>query len=85
MPGGEEARPYGMAVDAADRLWFVETGPRGEPNRFIGFDPATEEFIASTEIPSGAGTVRHMMYHAPSNAVWFGTDANTIGVARLPR
>ncbi|HUE77952.1 MAG TPA: hypothetical protein VMM83_08425, partial [Longimicrobiales bacterium] len=85
LPGGAEARPYGMAVDSRDRLWVVETGPRGQPNRFVGFDPTTEEFIASTEIPSGAGTVRHMYFHEPTGSVWFGTDANTIGVARLPR
>lgn len=84
MPRGEEARPYGMEVDDEDRLWFVETGPRGEPNRFVGFDPATEQFIAITGIPSGAGTVRHMYYHRPTNTVWFGTDANTIGRAQLP-
>lgn len=84
LPGGAESRPYGMAVDAADRLWLVETGPRGEPNRFVGFDPDSEEFFSVTRIPSGGGTVRHMVYHAPTNTVWFGTDANTIGRARLP-
>lgn len=84
MPRGGESRPYGMAVDAQDRLWFVETGPRGEPNQFVGFDPDTEEFFSMTEIPSGAGTVRHMFYHQPTHTVWFGTDANTIGRARLP-
>jgi virginiamycin B lyase len=84
LPRGGESRPYGMAVDADDRLWLVETGPRDEPNRFVGFDPETEEFMSVTEIPSGAGTVRHMVYHAPTNSVWFGTDANTIGRARLP-
>lgn len=83
-PRGGESRAYGMEVDSRDRLWFVETGPRGEPNQFVGFDPATEEFIAGTPIPSGAGTVRHMYYHAPTNTIWFGTDANTIGRARLP-
>lgn len=84
LPRGGEARPYGMAVDAQDRLWLVETGPRGEPNEFVGFDPETESFIAPTAIPSGGGTVRHMVYHQPTNTVWFGTDANTIGRAQLP-
>ena len=82
MPGGEGARPYGMAVDAEDRLWFVESGL--DPNRFVGFDPATEAFFSVTEIESGGGTVRHMMYHEPTNTVWFGTDTNTIGRAALP-
>lgn len=82
LPGGAGARPYGMAVDADDRLWLVESG--SDPNVFVGFDPATEQFIGATEIPSGAGTVRHMFYHEPTNSIWFGTDANTIGRARLP-
>lgn len=79
MPSGRRSRPYGMAVDAQDRIWFVETGP--QPNVFVGFDPATETFFGSTEIPSGAGSVRHMNYHEATNTIWFGTDANTIGRA----
>ena len=82
MPGGGNARPYGMVVDEQDRLWFVETGP--SPNRFIGFDPATQKFFSTTEIPSGGGSVRHMYYHLPTRSVWFGTDTNTVGRARLP-
>ncbi len=78
-PSGEGARPYGTAMDDRGRVWFVETGP--EPNLFVGFDPATEEFFASAPVPSGGGTVRHMHFHGPTGAVWFGTDANTIGRA----
>lgn len=84
LPRGQESRPYAMAVDARDRLWIVETGPRGEPNQFVGFDPASESFFGITPVPSGAGTVRHMYYHQPSHSIWFGTDVNTIGQARLP-
>ena len=83
-PRAGESRPYGMEVGAEDRLWFVETGPRGEPNQFVGFDPETGEFFAMTTVPSGGGTVRHMYYHEPTNTVWFGTDTNNIGRARLP-
>jgi virginiamycin B lyase len=71
-----------MAVDAQDRLYFVESGVR--PNRFVGFDPAAEEFFALTEIASGGGTVRHMYYHPPTREIWFGTDTNNIGRARVP-
>ena len=84
LPRGGEARPYAMAVDDQDRIWVVETGPRGEPNQFVGFDTATEQFFSVTEVPSGGGTVRHMVFHEPTNSIWFGTDANTIGQARLP-
>ena len=81
-PAGDASRPYGMAVDDRDRLWFVETGVR--PNRFVGFDAATLEFFSVTDIESGGGSVRHMFFHAPTHTIWFGTDANTIGRAQLP-
>ena len=81
-PGGGESKPYAMTVDDEDRLWFVETGP--EPNQFVGFDPDTEEFFSNTPVPSGGGTVRHMVFHAPTSSIWFGSDANTIGQARVP-
>ncbi|HSM59889.1 MAG TPA: hypothetical protein VK849_03785 [Longimicrobiales bacterium] len=82
MPGGPDSRPYGMAVDADDRIWFVETGI--QPNRFVGFDPANEDFFSITEVESGGGAVRHMYYDEETNTVWFGADTNTIGVAQLP-
>ncbi len=79
MPGGSSSRPYGMAVDDRDQIWFVETG--SNPNRFVGFDPANEAFTTTTEIPSGGGTVRHMYFHEPTGTVWFGADTNTVGRA----
>lgn len=81
MPGGSSARPYGMAVDDADQIWFVETG--SNPNRFVGFDPRTETFTRTTDIPSGGGTVRHMYFHQPTGTVWFGADTNTVGRATV--
>lgn len=81
-PGERQSRPYAMAMDDQGRFWFVETGVR--PNRFVGFDPRTERFFATTEVPSGGGAVRHMYFHAPTRSIWFGTDENTIGRASLP-
>ncbi len=81
LPSGQNARPYGMASDSHGRIWVVATGP--QPNLLVGFDPETQKFFSETPIPSGGGTVRHMHYHAPSDSVWFGTDANTIGQALL--
>lgn len=80
-PGGGQARPYAIAADDRGHLWLVETGPR--PNRFIGFDPETETFVASVEIESGGGTVRHMVFDADSRSIWFGTDTDTIARARI--
>jgi virginiamycin B lyase len=79
MPQGEGSRPYGMASDSSGNLWMVATGV--QPNELIGFDPKTDSFFATTEIQSGGGSVRHMHYHEPSGAVWFGTDTNYIGRA----
>lgn len=81
--GATGSGPYGLIVDAQDRLWFVETFPN--PNRFIGFNPGTESFIGSADIPSGAGSVRHMYYDNNTNAVWFGTDTNNLARAQLPQ
>jgi len=77
LPQGVRALPYGMASDSSGHLWLVATGV--QPNVFMGFDPKTESFFGATEIPSGGGTIRHMHYHEPSGAVWFGTDTNYVG------
>ena len=82
MPGGARSQPYAMAADDRDRLWLVETG--SQPNRLVGFDPKSEQFFSVTEIKSGGGAVRHMVFHKPSRAIWFGTDTNTIGRAVVP-
>lgn len=76
------AGPYALIADGQGRIWYVETHP--EPNRFVGFDPATETFIANEPVPSGGGAVRHMVFDAERNAIWFGTDTNKLGRADLP-
>ena len=82
LPSGASSRPYAMAIDDKDRIWVVETGV--QPNNFIGFDPKTKSFFATTPIESGGGTVRHMYFHPSTKEIWFGTDRGTIGRARLP-
>jgi virginiamycin B lyase len=81
-PSGAKAMPYAMIVDDRDRIWYVETGV--QPNRLVGFDTKKGEVISITPIAkSGALTVRHMYYHAPTKSIWFGTDAGTIGRAKI--
>lgn len=77
-----DSGPYAMAADAAGRIWLVETHP--DPNRFVGFDPESESFFSVIPVPSGAGAVRHMVFDAERNAIWFGTDTNKLGRADLP-
>lgn len=81
-PSGPDSRPYAVEIDADDRIWFVETGVR--PNKFVGFDPSTENFFSIVEVDSGGGSIRHMFYDRDDNVIWFGTDTNTIGRATLP-
>lgn len=81
-PGGKTAGLYAMTVDNQDRIWYVETGL--QPNRFIGFDSQSEQFISIDEVPSGGISIRHMVFDEASNAIWFATDANTVGKAVVP-
>lgn len=79
LPAGEDSRPYGMALDKHDRVWVVATGVM--PNLFVGFDTKAGKIVSITPIPSGAGSVRNMHYHPPTDTVWFGTDKQTLGRA----
>jgi virginiamycin B lyase len=81
LPSGDRARAYGMASDEQGRVWVVETGV--SPNQLVGFDTDAKEIFSVTAIPSGAGAVRHMDYHMPTAGIWFGTDENTLGRARI--
>ena len=71
-----------IPVDSHDRIWIFET--RIPPNRLVGFNPRTEAFFASASVPSGGGSVRNMVYDERRIALWFATDANTLGQAVLP-
>lgn len=78
----ERSGPYAMAADDDGRIWFVETWP--ETNMLVGFDPVSGTFFSVTPIPSGAGSVRHMVYDPNRNSLWFGTDTNNLAQAVLP-
>jgi virginiamycin B lyase len=81
-PAGSRSAPYAMSGDDRGRIWQVETGP--QPNQFVVFDPKTAKF--GTPIPiaqSGGRVVRHMSFDSKTRSIWFGTDAGTIGQARV--
>ena len=81
-PAGERSAPYAMTGDDTGRVWLVETGP--QPNRLVLFDPGTERFGPPVPItPSGGIVVRNMSFDPATRSIWFGTDAGTIGRARL--
>jgi len=77
-----DSGPYAVAADDRGRVWLVET--HADPNRFVGFDPEAGSIFSTTPVPSGGGTVRHMVFDAARNAIWFGTDTNNLGRADLP-
>ena len=79
LPSGKASAPYGTALDGDGRLWLVETGVK--PNLFVGFDTEAEKIVSVTPVPSGGGTIRHMMYDPETGLVWFGADTGTIGKA----
>jgi len=84
MPSGGRSLPYATAVDDRDRIWLAETGV--QPNRLVAFDPRRRAFTETVEIEGGEApnTIRHMVYHAPSREIWYGTDRNTVGRLRVP-
>lgn len=82
LPGEDDSGPYAVASDGQGRIWLVETWQ--QPNRFVGFDPERGTIFATGEVPSGGGTVRHMVFDPKTNSIWFGTDTNYIGQAMLP-
>jgi len=82
LPGGPSSRPYAVMQDDRDRIWVFETG--AQPNTLVGFDARARHFLPSASVPSGGGTVRHMVFDQGGRALWFGTDAGTIGRAVLP-
>jgi len=57
-------------------------GVAAEPVR--GFDTRTHRFLPGADVPSGGGTIRNMVFDPHARAIWFGSDANTIGRAQLP-
>src|SRR5437867_7378007 len=57
-PGGANSGPYGIAITPDGLVWYSESGVK--PNTIIQFNPRTEQF-ARAAIPSGGGTVRHMV------------------------
>lgn len=82
LPGGTGSRPYAIMQDDQDRIWVFETG--AQPNRMVGFDSRSRQFLPPRPIPSGGGTVRHVYFDRASRAIWFGADVGTIGRAPVP-
>jgi virginiamycin B lyase len=82
-PSGARSLPYAMAVDDADRVWYVETGV--QPNRMIGFDTKTRKVVYSAPVPGeGRNSVRHMVFDPKTRQIWYGADLNFLGAVKVP-
>jgi virginiamycin B lyase len=83
-PSGPRSQPYAMAIDDADRIWYVETGV--QPNRMVGFDPKTKSVISNTPITGGEGrnAVRHMVFDPKTRSIWYGSDNGFLGKVTVP-
>ena len=77
--------PKSMLVDLArlEREYYERKPDVGDPNQLVGFDTHTLRFVGSAPVPSGGGAVRHMFYDRRTQTIWFGSDANTLGRARV--
>ena len=83
MPSGAASLPYAMAIDDQDRIWVAETGT--QPNSLVAFDPKSRTWVASVPVGAKApNTVRHMVFDKKTRQLWYGSDQNAIGSAKVP-
>ncbi len=80
LPGGEDAAPYGMALDGQGNVWLAEAGT---PNRLVAFDREQGAFIHVIDVPNARGSIRHMHFDVRTDSIWFGEDSNYIGRLQL--
>lgn len=81
-PAGTTAKPYAMALDDRGRVWFADSA--AQPNHLIAFDIESEKFVVDVEVKDARGAIRHMVFHEPGRALWFGTDTNDLVRVRVP-
>ena len=81
-PGGANSGPYGIAITPDGLVWYSESGVK--PNTLIQFNPRTEQF-ARAAIPSGGGTVRHMVATADGRVYIACSGVNKVGVVEPAR
>ena len=81
-PGGRDSAPYGIAITPDGNVWYSESGLK--PNTLIQFHPKTEQF-ARAAIPSGGGTVRHMVATVDGRVYIACSGVNKVGVVEPAR
>ena len=79
-PGGARSWPYGITTTADGVVWYSESGM--DPNTLVRFDPRTETF-QKWDIPSGGGTVRHMVTAPNGDLLLAYSGINKVGRVRI--
>jgi virginiamycin B lyase len=77
-PGGGTSRPYGIAITSDGAVWYVETGVESK-NMLVRFNPQSRKML-TWPIPSGGGTVRHMVASS-QDELWLADS----GVGKITR
>lgn len=76
-PGGSDSKPYGIAATGDGSVWYSESGV--SPNTIVRFDPKRANF-ARWDVPSGGGTIRHMVA-TPGGKVYLAcSGVNRVGI-----
>jgi virginiamycin B lyase len=79
LPGGPESLPYGMIIDDQNRVWVNESNSRGgKLNQLVGFDPKTQKFFHTSQIPGTPNTVRHMFFDKKTKQIWWAMDSGQV-------
>ncbi|MEJ2093651.1 MAG: hypothetical protein P8X93_00295 [Gammaproteobacteria bacterium] len=94
----EAAKPLDIKLDSGERPWvslsatnrlatidtetFEVTGLN--PNRLVSYNPWEKKFSNISDIPSGGDRIDEMFFDKESGQIWFGSNTNFIGRAKLP-
>ena len=77
-PGGPRSRPYAVDITSDGAVWYCETGDNAK-NMLVRFAPDTRR-MQTFAIPSGGGTVRHMVV-GKNDELWLAES----GVGKIAR
>lgn len=72
------SRPYAIGLTSDGAVWYCETGVDAK-NMLVRFNPDTKKML-TWPIPSGGGTVRHLVV-APNDELWLAES----GVGKIGR
>jgi len=78
-PGGNDSRPYGLAITPDGTVWYSESGVT--PNTIVHFYPKTGRFL-KWDVPSGGGVIRNMAATQGGDVYIACSGVNKVGIVR---